>query len=275
MAETATTRAQPARKNRFDTVERERIRAAMQRYMEAHRIGVPTLQARISEAADRPIDLIPLKTLQRFLAGATRTNDAFLIPCHRFASSLPDYGGVQEAGPEALTGILGQFFKSPERTGLKPPEGAAGQLAGCYEAFVGRTEGAQKHPKGWQILTKAARVTFSLPVARITFDRAADSPSVPVTEEVFNPARHFPFDIRAAQERHLYDGVLLEIDSLIFIVLRNTATRLPKAYWLGRVGDALAGSGIETRFVAGRTGRFPLLIDSADYAFFRPEETGP
>ena len=52
--------------NEFDLTERERIRWALIDYMKAHRIGVPTLAARIKASHPREME-IPWKTLQRFL----------------------------------------------------------------------------------------------------------------------------------------------------------------------------------------------------------------
>ena len=76
------------------------------------------------------------------------------------------------------------------------------------------------------------------------------------------------------KERHAYEGIVLDRDPLIFLMLRNKTTRLPKAYWLKQVDNVtLAGSGVETLFTPGQSGRFPLLIQSSDFAFFRSEET--
>ena len=54
--------------NEFDLTERERIRWALIDYMKAHKIGVPTLAARIKASHPREME-IPWKTLHRFLAG--------------------------------------------------------------------------------------------------------------------------------------------------------------------------------------------------------------
>jgi hypothetical protein len=264
-------RAAPAGRARFDIAARARIRAVILRYMEAHRIGVPTLQARISEATDRSIDLIPLKTLQRFLAGATRTNDAFLIPCHQFVSGLPDYAGLQQAGPESLPAALNSFFALPpqERSRQTGPRAAPGEAAGRYEAYAERPLDPSRRMR---VMGDDDRSDFSVPYGRLRIHPAAGG-SFAADEEVFNPARRFPFDPAKAQERHLYEGLSVERESLTFVLMRNKTTRLPKAYWLSAIdAQTLAGSGIETRFTPGQDGRFPRLVQSLDFAFFRTEE---
>jgi hypothetical protein len=268
----STTRAAPAARARFDTAGRARIRAAMLRYMEAHRIGVPTLQARISEASDRSIDLIPLKTLQRFLAGATRTNDAFLIPCHQFVSGLPDHGGPQEAGPESLPAALNSFFALPpqERSSQSGPPVSLGAPAGRYEAYAERA--ADPSSRRMRVMGEDESSGFSVPYGRLRIHPAADG-SFAAEEEVFNPARRFPFDPAKTQERHLYEGLSVDRESLTFVLMRNRTTRLPKAYWLSAIdAQTLAGSGVETRFTPGQDGKFPRLVQSLDFAFFRAKE---
>ena len=52
--------------NEFDLTERERIRWALIDYMKAHKIGIPTLAARIKASHPREME-IPWKTLQRTL----------------------------------------------------------------------------------------------------------------------------------------------------------------------------------------------------------------
>ena len=58
----------------YDTEQRDRARLILLNYMKQHGIGVPRLARRITAALPRRPD-IPVKTLQRFLAGKMRTND--------------------------------------------------------------------------------------------------------------------------------------------------------------------------------------------------------
>src|SRR5271168_4471760 len=71
----------------FDISQRERIRAALIGYMKEHGIRVPTLAVRIRQSHPREME-IPLKTLQRFLAGR-RTQDMALTICAAFVEKLP------------------------------------------------------------------------------------------------------------------------------------------------------------------------------------------
>ena len=87
----------------YDTRERERIRAALIGYMKEHLIGVPTLAKRIKEAHPRQME-IPLRTLQRFLAGL-RTNDMALDICAAFVENLPNKPTAWHALAEALNAL--------------------------------------------------------------------------------------------------------------------------------------------------------------------------
>jgi hypothetical protein len=71
----------------FDAAERELIRSKLIRYMKDNGIGVPTLAERITASHPRKKEIL-IKTLQRFLAGNMRTNDASVALCHRFAEGL-------------------------------------------------------------------------------------------------------------------------------------------------------------------------------------------
>ena len=168
------------------------MRSSLLRYMEAHRIGVPTLAgAYCAMRQDRSQDLIPLKTLQRFLAGTTRTNDAFLIPCHQFASSLPDYGGPKEVTPDELARALGWFLnaaaQAPSSTG-----GAAARLkalAGPYEAFVQRDEAAEAARPGPRACQWRAKSPFPCLSPTSSLKVPAGSAPVTVREDCFQPGK--------------------------------------------------------------------------------------
>ena len=98
----------PVRINKtFSRDDRALLRAALIAYMEEHRIGVPTLQVRIAKAVGREPHLLPLKTLQRFLADTSRTNDALLSLCSQFAEALKP-----KPGTEVLAEAAGTFFET-------------------------------------------------------------------------------------------------------------------------------------------------------------------
>jgi hypothetical protein len=249
MASTETSAgAAPPGRARFDMAERARIRAAMLRYMEAHRIGVPALQARISEAVNRPIDLIPLKTLQRFLAASTRTNDAFLVPCHRFVSGLSDYAGAKEAGPESLPRLFGEFLGGAKTELLA--DGAA--IEGRYEVHTGPKFGQTK-PRSSMMIMEEPTFTNRYPVHYSTLAVSANDGGVyAVRETVRNPARAHPFDPGKAPARHLYEGAMTGTARGLFIVVRSNLTRMPKAFALERSAanpSLYEGHGIEAPFV--------------------------
>jgi hypothetical protein len=229
MASTETSAGEaPPGRARFDMAERARIRTAMLRYMETHRIGVPALQARISEAVNRPVDLIPLKTLQRFLAASTRTNDAFLVPCHQFVSGLPDYAGAIETGAEALPRLFREFLSA----GLSPVPAShlsqdAVNFEGHYSLFI-LLDPAQV-PEG------SALPGNSLTYATMIVTATEDKSGLSVQEYLHNPA---VVDIITEPSRstghHHCEGVLTAFEGGPFILLRNNLTRLPKAYALRR-----------------------------------------
>lgn len=130
--------AEPARKSAFDHGDRERIRAALFRYMEEHGIGVPTLIAHMAKAVKREARYIPQKTLQRFLAGEMRTNDASVSIFHEFARTLPP--AKDELGELALA--LGGFFKPASASG--GPLQSAPLPPGLFQTHPGPPEPGNK-----------------------------------------------------------------------------------------------------------------------------------
>lgn len=108
----------------YDEKERERIRRALLRYKQQHRVGVPSLQLRIAEATGDPNpDRIPLKSLQRFLAATHRTDDALVHHCAGFL--------LKVAPPPAEEGLGRALAKF-----LNAPEAGVSSLAGRYRARV-------------------------------------------------------------------------------------------------------------------------------------------
>jgi hypothetical protein len=91
----------------FDLEARTRIRTALIAYMTGHKIGVPTLAQRVSDANTRKPE-VPIKTLQRFLAGEMRTNDGFVGLCARFAEGLPVPDPVGDLGRAMVSLYRGQ-----------------------------------------------------------------------------------------------------------------------------------------------------------------------
>lgn len=89
----------------FTSAERRLIRNKLFHYMEKHGIGAPALSDRIND--HRREDKISLKTLQRFLAGETRTFDGSVRSCHRFTEGLPSPDPIG-----ALGNAMAEFYLS-------------------------------------------------------------------------------------------------------------------------------------------------------------------
>ena len=123
-----------ARRPAFDEDSRERIRRALISYKDAHGVGVPTMQLRIAEALGDPDpDRIPLKSLQRFLAGTHRTDDTLVANFASFLSKVAPPPAEEELGlalskflpflsrdEEALAGFAGSY-----RSFIRPPQDQA------------------------------------------------------------------------------------------------------------------------------------------------------
>lgn len=93
----------------FDEAARVRVRGRLLHYMREHRIGVPTLAKRITDASPRKQE-IPIKTLQRFLAGHMRTYDSYVSLFNRFAENLPDHDPIG-----TFAKAISSFYRSEER----------------------------------------------------------------------------------------------------------------------------------------------------------------
>lgn len=242
---------EPPDKKVFNQEDRTRLRAALIAYMKDHDIGVPTLHARIAQAAGRHGDLLPLKTLQRFLAGTTRTNDALLSHCFQFAENV-----APKAGLEAFTDAALTFFERDQC-------GEAGT------ALTGRWSGsAASNKTGISVMrTATGEDLTSAETSEMTI--AANGSGLHIRETVTNPAatRTAKYD---AGFRHSYEGIVLAFEPLICVLLKNMATRLPRTYWLQMADDqTLAGHGAEGIFEAGP---MRVVTDLAAFRFERAAE---
>lgn len=210
------------RQTKFDHAEREKIRAAILAYAKQNKIGAPNLQLRIAEATKRNIDQVPLKTLQRFLKDEGRTNDGFLIPLAEFVAAA----GAKTPHDE-LAYELGAFYA---RGDLKEGEAGdvPGRFAGQYEIVSGRAafssvkvlkiEGEDQNPDkpyGRCILAGSGRALKAI--------ETETGPGSGGTDGVFRPPAN--------------EGVVLYFAPLVFMLLRNNLTRLPRVYWLREKQD--------------------------------------
>ncbi len=90
----------------FDLSKRDKTRRTLLHYMEQHGIGVPRLAKRIRDNTPKN-PIIPVKTLQRFLAGHIRTNDQYVEYFHQFAHMNEPPDPITMAG-EALAAFYGE-----------------------------------------------------------------------------------------------------------------------------------------------------------------------
>jgi len=202
--------AEPARKSSFDQPDRERIRAAMFRYMEEHRVGVPTLIAHMAKAVKRDERYIPQKTVQRFLAGEMRTNDASVAIFHEFVRALPP---AKDDLPE-LALALASFFKP--LPALAGPLQSAPLPIGPIETF-----------------SDPARNFLAAHLGTLTFRtgmRLAEQVFPPVLDREARPDGEQDREGRGEQ----FEGVAAACGNLHLGVLRSTATRRPRIHWLMR-----------------------------------------
>jgi uncharacterized protein len=88
----------------FDDTARASIRRRLLCYMAEHRIGVIRLADRISKANRRNPE-IPIKTLQRFIAGNFRTSDMYVGFFQQFTENLPEPDPIGELG-KAMAAFL-------------------------------------------------------------------------------------------------------------------------------------------------------------------------
>jgi hypothetical protein len=208
--------AERTQQTRFDQADRDRVRRALLRYMEDHRIGVPTLQKLIAEANDLALDHLPLKTLQRFLAGSHRSNDIIVRFCHRFSADLPDDDPLADLG-EAVAAFIGA---RPDGAGLRPPP------ADMYGTFEGRAEPAKTgfaiSPPGYD---------HWVPFSTLTIAGLPARPFAAVSETVTNWRRAAAESTVPA--RRTYDGVLFQPAGAHCALMRNILTGTLRLYWLG------------------------------------------
>lgn len=190
------------------------MRSALLRYMQENRIGAPSLQFRIAEASGRGVDLIPLKTLQRFLAHSHRTNDSFLIPVYEFSANLP----AREDGGDVAQ-MLSKFFAGAREETVRDLDTG---LSGSFAVFVEKDP-----PKILGRKDKPFRARKSNLSARSDDKRGV----AVVVEEVFLNDDGSPIQ-RDSEFRHRYEGFALDVHAPVIALLRNVLTGYPKSYWL-------------------------------------------
>ena len=114
------------RRPNYDELVRERVRRELVHYKEQHGIGVPALQQRIADAIEDTPDRIPLKSLQRFLAGTHRTDDALIHLIIVFLSKVIPFAQEMD-----MARSLAQFFRYSPDFGM-----SYWNLTGTYHGYI-------------------------------------------------------------------------------------------------------------------------------------------
>lgn len=96
----------------FTAEERVQVRYALLRYLTEHEIGVPTLWKRVLDHDPRG-RILNMRTLQRFIARAHKTQASNVSICYEFVKNLPYFG---EERPAAALGQALSRFYSPAAT---------------------------------------------------------------------------------------------------------------------------------------------------------------
>jgi hypothetical protein len=238
-------------KKEFSQDDRARLRAALLAYMEEHRIGVPTLQVRIAQAAGREPHLLPLKTLQRFLADTSRTNDGLLSLCFQFAETLEP-----KAGPEGFAEAADAFFETTVNGGNR-------------SVLLGRWTGlAQRNKTGMSVVNQTGMDISSVQTSELKLELLENGKGLKTTEKVTNPGgnRNAKYD---PGMQHIYEGIAVQFRPLICLIAKNLLTRLPRTYWLQESDTGfLIGHGAEAIFGV-REGDKKVVSDLAHFRFER------
>lgn len=216
--------ATPGEKSDFSAQDRERIRSTLIRYMKEHGIGVPTLGARIAKATDRPSHLIPIKTLQRFLAGSHRTYDVFVGYCHTFIGTLP---------PAQTTDPLLAFLQLlPGASAIE--DTTFPENADCY------IDDNAESPTFYSVL-------HVLPSA---------GAALAIRETILNPARKPGVTAVVRNDKSAasltYEGLLINLDGMHIAVLRSPLSGRPRVHCITRLWQS--GLVSSCHFIADREG---------------------
>lgn len=192
------------RRPSYDEIVRERVRRELVHYKEQHGIGVPALQQRIADTIEDTPDRIPLKSLQRFLAGTHRTEDALVHLIIVFLSKVIPFAKEMD-----MARSLAQFFWYSPDFGMSYWE-----LTGTYHAYV-RAE--------------AGDAAFEIPYSVMNVEPARMPSYLGASELVLNLERAPDYsrgfesvegDLR--YEPSLYKGLLTPYrDSMFMLFLRR------------------------------------------------------
>lgn len=188
----------------FDETTRALIRQKLLHYMRRHRIGVPALAKRVTDVAPRKQE-IPIKTLQRFLAGHIWTIDSYVSLFQRFAENLPDPDPIGSLG-KAMAG----FYRATDSQ----------HLAGEYTLTIGYATDPQRVPFAGP-MTVTPDDGFCRVVARLEttlnyfFNEGVlvsdgKSAVLSLRDKMTNAPKHF--FLKGNTESHSGNGVIVKFD---------------------------------------------------------------
>jgi hypothetical protein len=147
-----------------DKGERERVRSGLKRYKEMHGgIGDPELQQRIMFALGCRESAVPLSTLQRFIRGTHRTDDAMVRRYRMFLSKV-----APPAASDELGAALAKFLMP-----ALEEHGWQAKFAGEYRTYVeaAKQSGKPKFSAGCSVVRlKAAENTAYLHATEFVID---------------------------------------------------------------------------------------------------------
>jgi hypothetical protein len=188
------------RRPSYDELVRERVRRELVHYKEQHGIGVPALQQRIADAIGDVPDRIPLKSLQRFLAGTHRTEDTLVHLCIVFLSRVIPFAQEMD-----MATSLAQFFRYA-------PDFAESywELTGTYHAYVRAGAGDAEFEVPYSVMNvEPARLPNYLGASELVIN----------LERAEKPARDFEsVEGNLRYEPALYKGLLTPYRDSVFIL---------------------------------------------------------
>lgn len=241
-------------RHEFDESERLRLRQAVRTYAREHGIGTGKLCVRIAQATARDPALIPVKTMQRFLADAHRTEDWFLVPVAAFCAAI----GSEDA-QDAFGRAAASFFTP------RIPAAGIGTVRGSFIVWgTGRTG------KGMRLYdqTKDGYVDR---MGTLLVDGVA-GPGVIKARETIGAGE----DGRAVAGglRHVFEGVVVGVDLPAMVLLRSTLTGYPKSYWIYRDEQGYLFGLVSKRVFDEAAAGKELGITAEKIQFVREREEG-
>lgn len=221
------------RQTKFSSTERDRIRAAILAYARETSVGVPTLKLHMEEKTGRTLDNPSQKTLQRFLAGTSFVNDGFVSWCAEFVAKA----GTQTPH-EMLAHELSSFF-APGQPGEHGGRDVPARFAAEYEIISGT---AQYRPL--KVISVDKSRNTDKPYGRCIVSgggegiKGHDAPNLKVHEVETGPGSG---GTDGTFRPPANEGVVLYFEPLVFMLLRNNLTRLPRVYWLQEKAGGMLG----------------------------------